>query len=186
MTEHSATATAPQQPAARGRRDFLYIATAAVGTVGTGFALWPFVANLNPSADVLSFSSIQVDLSPIVPGQRITVKWRGNPLFISHRTPAEIAKSRADDNSPDLIEPEKDESRVQRSKWLILIGVCTHLGCIPLGQKPDEQRGPYNGWFCPCHGSVYDAAGRVRRGPAPSNLAVPPYRFLNEMQVVIG
>jgi ubiquinol-cytochrome c reductase iron-sulfur subunit len=186
MIEHSATTPAPQQSVETGRRDFLYIATGAVGAVGTGLALWPLVASLNPSADVRSFSSIEVDLAPIAPSQRITVKWRGSPLFISRRTPAEIAKSRADDDSPDLIDPEKDESRAQRPEWLILIGVCTHLGCIPLGQKPDDPHGAYGGWFCPCHGSVYDAAGRVRHGPAPRNLVVPAYRYLNETRVVVG
>jgi ubiquinol-cytochrome c reductase iron-sulfur subunit len=168
------------------RRDFLYVATAAVGAVGTGLTIWPFIANLNPSADVLSFSTVEADLTPIDLGQRITVNWRGNPVFISHRTEAEIARARSDDSSPDLIDPEKDEQRVQRPEWLILVGVCTHLGCIPLGQKSDEPRGAHEGWFCPCHGSVYDASGRVRRGPAPRNMEVPSYKFLTDARVMIG
>lgn len=186
MAGYLSTDSRRQENAEPHRRDFLYVATAAVGAVGTGLTIWPFIANLNPSADVLSFSTVEADLTPIDLGQRITVKWRGNPVFISHRTEAEIARARSDDSNPDLIDPEKDEQRVQRPEWLILVGVCTHLGCIPLGQRSDEPRGAYEGWFCPCHGSVYDASGRVRRGPAPRNLEVPPYKFLSDARVMIG
>ena len=183
MTEESTT---PKFGAEARRRDFLYVATATVGTVGAALTMWPLIANLNPSADVLSFSTVEVDLTPIQLGQRITAKWRGNPIFISHRTKAEIETLRADDGSPGLLDPERDEDRVQRPEWLIIIGVCTHLGCIPLGQGPDEPHGAFGGWYCPCHGSVYDASGRVRRRPAPRNQVVPIYKFLTDARVVIG
>lgn len=168
------------------RRDFLYLAAGAMGTVGAGAALWPLIDSLNPSADVLALSSIEVDLTPIEPGQRITVKWRGRPVFIGHRSAAEIAMAEADDHDPRLIDPATDAARVQRKEWLIVIGVCTHLGCVPLGQKPADPHGKYGGWFCPCHGSIYDTAGRVRRGPAPRNLDLPPYTFLEDARVRIG
>jgi ubiquinol-cytochrome c reductase iron-sulfur subunit len=169
-----------------GRRDFLYVATGALAVVGGGLALWPLVDNMNPSADVLALSMIEVDLAPIEIGQRVTVKWRGRPVFIVRRTAREIAASRAQDGDLSLIDPATDASRVQRPEWLIVIGVCTHLGCIPLGQKPTAPRGEYGGWFCPCHGSEYDTAGRVRRGPAPLNLWLPPYKFLADDKVKIG
>lgn len=186
MTAHPSTIHNLQVEAEPGRRDFVYVATAAVGTVGAGLTIWPFIANLNPSADVLCFSTVEVDLAPIELDQRITIKWRGSPVFISHRTPAEVEAMRADDESPGLLDPEKDEERVQRPEWLIIVGVCTHLGCIPLGQRPDEPHGDFGGWFCPCRGSVYDASGRVRRRPAPRNLEVPPYKFLTDTRVLIG
>ena len=140
---------------------------------------------MNPSADVLALTSIEVDLEPIALGQRITVKWRGQPVFISHRTPEEITKAKADD-AAGLRDPEPDSARVQRDEWLIVIGICTHLGCIPLGQKPGDPRGKWDGWFCPCHGSHYDIAGRIRKGPAPKNLYLPPYEFGEGGLVRIG
>jgi len=167
------------------RRDFLLYATTAVGAVGTAIALWPFVHSMNPAADVLALSSTEVDLSPIVEGQSITVTWRGKPVFIRHRTARDIEEAR-NVNVADLPDPAKDEDRVQKPEWLIMVGVCTHLGCIPLGQKPSEPKGDFEGWFCPCHGSHYDTSGRIRKGPAPANLVVPEYAFLDDNRVRIG
>ena len=167
------------------RRDFLLLATTAVAGLGMAAALWPFIASMNPAADVLALSTTDVDLDPIAPGQRITVKWRGKPVFVTHRTEEEITRARAADGA-ELIDPEPDAERVQRPEWLIVVGVCTHLGCVPLGQKAGDARGEYGGWFCPCHGSVYDSSGRVRSGPAPKNLEVPPYAFQDNMTVRIG
>lgn len=162
------------------RRDFLYVATGAFGAVGAAFAVWPLIDQMNPSADVLALSSIEVDLSSIEVGQSIKAVWRKQPVFIRHRTAEEIAEARADDDA-DLPDPERDEDRVQRPEWLILVGVCTHLGCIPIGDQ-----GQFGGWFCPCHGSHYDKSGRIRIGPAPTNLAVPDYAFLDDHTVKIG
>lgn len=171
--------------AGKTRRDFLYLTAGAAGALGTAIGLWPLIDSMNPSAEVLALASIEVDLAPIEPGQRITVKWHGRPVFISHRTPAEIAAAESDDEA-QLIDPAPDAARVQRKEWLIVIGICTHLGCVPLGQKPAQPHGKYGGWFCPCHGSAYDTAGRVRRGPAPRNLDLPPYDFLEDLSVRIG
>ncbi|MEZ5818885.1 MAG: ubiquinol-cytochrome c reductase iron-sulfur subunit [Hyphomicrobiaceae bacterium] len=168
------------------RRDFLLVAAGAWVAVGAGAALWPLVASMNPAADVLALATTEVNLAPIALGQRVTVQWRGKPVFIDHRTPAEIARARADDHSAGLLDPQTDEARVKRPEWLIVIGVCTHLGCVPLGQRVGDPRGPYDGWTCPCHGSIYDGSGRVRRGPAPKNLVVPAYHFVGEEHVVIG
>lgn len=167
------------------RRDFLYIATGMLGAVGTAMAIWPFIDNMNPSRDVLALSSIDVDLEPIELGQRITVQWRGKPVFIWHRTKATIERARADDDA-DLRDPQTDAERVKRAPWLIVIGICTHLGCIPQGQAPGSRRGEWGGWFCSCHGSQYDVSGRIRKGPAPKNLYVPPYTFLSDERVKIG
>jgi ubiquinol-cytochrome c reductase iron-sulfur subunit len=168
------------------RRDFLSLAAGTLGAAGTALAIWPLVDSMNPAADTLALAAIEVDLAPIALGQRITVKWRGRPLFIIHRTDEQIALARRDDSNRELIDPAIDRDRVKRPEWLIVIGVCTHLGCVPLGQKPTAPRGSYGGWFCPCHGSVYDISGRVRRGPAPKNLYLPPYQFLSETKVRIG
>lgn len=162
------------------RRDFLYIATGAVGAVGAGLAVWPFLSQMSPDATTLAAASLDVDISGIAPGQIITVKWRGKPVFISHRTRPEIEEARAVPLK-DLPDPASDESRVQKPEWLIVIGICTHLGCVPIGNE-----GPYHGYFCPCHGSAYDTSGRIRQGPAPYNLAVPPYRFASDTKVTIG
>lgn len=172
-------------PPDEGRREFLYLVATAVGGLGAAIAAWPLVDSLNPSADVQALSSIDVDLAPIAAGQRITVKWRGNPVFIDHRTPDEIAKANSV-NIAELRDPQPDEARVKKPEWLIVVGVCTHLGCVPLGQAPNSDRGDWGGWFCPCHGSYYDTSGRVRKGPAPKNLVVPPYNFVSDTQVRIG
>ena len=162
------------------RRDFLYISTAAFGGVGTAVAAWPFIHQMNPSADVLALSSIEVDISSIAEGQSVTVKWRGKPVFIRHRTAAARAAARSVDVAA-LPDPETDAARAPKPNWLIVVGVCTHLGCIPLGNS-----GEYGGWFCPCHGSHYDTSARIRKGPAPTNLAVPSYEFLSDTVVKIG
>ena len=167
------------------RRDFLYVATGAVAAVGAACAAWPFIAQMNPSADVLALSSTEVDISPVQVGQQITVKWRGKPVFIRHRTEQDIAEARAVPLE-DLKDPQTDEERVERPEWLIMVGVCTHLGCVPLGQKASEPRGEWGGWFCPCHGSHYDTAGRIRKGPAPLNLPVPEHAFLTDTKIKIG
>ncbi len=167
------------------RRDFLYLAAGTTATMATLAAMWPLIDSMNPAADVRAVSSIELDLAPIEIGQRITVKWRGRPVFIDRRTPDQIAEAKADDDA-DLIDPQTDSERVQRDEWLVVIGVCTHLGCIPLGQKAGDPLGDWGGWFCPCHGSHYDTSGRIRKGPAPRNLIVPPYGFLDGGLVRIG
>ncbi len=178
--------TAPETPAEEGtRRDFLLLSTIAVGAVGTALACWPFVDSMNPAADTLALSVTDVDLSPLEEGQAITVVWRGKPVFIRRRTEAEIDSARAAAVA-ELPDPQPDEDRVQKPEWLVLIGICTHLGCIPLGQKPTQTKGDFGGWFCPCHGSHYDTSGRVRKGPAPQNLAVPPYEFTDDTTIRIG
>lgn len=157
-------------------------ATAATA-VGAGCAVWPLVDSLNPAADTLALASIEVSIEPIQPGQEIKVMWRGKPVFIRHRTPEEIAQANEVEVG-ELRDPQKDEERVKKGKeqWLIMVGVCTHLGCVPLG----GSQGDYKGWFCPCHGSHYDTSGRIRKGPAPLNLAIPPYEFVSDTLVRIG
>ncbi|MGQ0662510.1 MAG: ubiquinol-cytochrome c reductase iron-sulfur subunit [Pseudomonadota bacterium] len=183
---HSATASGPAGPVAAGtRRDFLYLATGAFGAVGTAAALWPFIHSMNPSADVLALSSTEVDLAPISEGQSITVTWRGGPVFIRRRGAAEIAKAR-EVHVDDLPDPQPDAARVQKPEWLIVVGICTHLGCVPLGQRVTDPRGEWGGWFCPCHGSHYDTSGRIRKGPAPRNLRVPTYVFFDDNKIRIG
>ena len=167
------------------RRDFLLLTTAAFGAVGAAFAIWPFIDSMNPAADTLALSTTDIDLSAIEVGQSITIKWQGKPVFIRHRTEEEIAEA-VDTPLGDLRDPQPDSDRVQQPEWLILVGVCTHLGCIPLGQKKGDPRGEYGGWFCPCHGSHYDTSGRIRKGPAPRNLAVPGYEFRSDTEVRIG
>jgi len=167
------------------RRDFLILATTAVGAMGLASAIWPFIDQMNPAADVLALSTSEVDISKIEVGQRVTVTWRGQPVFIDHRTQQEIDEARKVDVA-SLRDPQTDAERVQKPEWLIMVGICTHLGCIPLGQKAGDPRGEFGGWFCPCHGSQYDTSGRIRLGPAPLNLAVPPYKFLTETSVRIG
>ena len=169
------------------RRDFINVAAVSFAGVGAVAAVVPLLSQMNPSADVLALASTEVDLRPIQAGQRITVTWRGKPVFIDNRTPEQI-KSARDVPMSDLPDPEPDAKRVKPGKdnWLILVGVCTHLGCVPLGQKQGDARGDFGGWFCPCHGSHYDTAGRIRQGPAPRNLEVPPYEFQSDTQIKIG
>jgi len=167
------------------RRDFMNLLTNSVGGFGAATVAWPMISSLNPSQDVLALASTEVDISHIEVGQAITVKWRGKPVFIRHRTPEEI-KAAEDVNLSNLRDPQADDQRVQKPEWLIVVGVCTHLGCVPQGQKPSEPRGQFGGWFCPCHGSEYDTSGRIRRGPAPLNLAVPVYTFESDTLVKIG
>jgi ubiquinol-cytochrome c reductase iron-sulfur subunit len=170
------------EPADTNRRDFIHIAAlTGAGGAAAAFA-WPLVDQMNPAGDTLALASIEYDVSKVAVGQEVTIKWRGKPVFIRHRTPEEIAKAVKDDHA-DLRDPETDAERVKpgHSEMLILVGVCTHLGCVPLfGQ------GDYGGWFCPCHGSVYDTSGRIRKGPAPKNLEVPDYAFLSPTRVKIG
>jgi ubiquinol-cytochrome c reductase iron-sulfur subunit len=182
------------------RRDFLYYATAGAGAVATGAAVWPLVNQMNPSADVLALSSIRVDVSGVSEGSQITVKWLGKPVFIRRRTEAEITEARSVDISdlPDQIARNAnidgqaeatDENRAldDTGEWLVQMGVCTHLGCVPLGNAGDYTLdGGVGGWFCPCHGSHYDTSGRIRRGPAPENLPVPPAEFVDETTILLG
>jgi len=180
MAESPASTAGGAVPEEETRRDFLYLATGAVGTVGVLAAAWPLVHQMNPSADVLALSTTEVDLSGIDEGQSITVVWRGKPVFVRHRTAAEITAAEGTAMA-DLKDPQPDSERAQRPQWLILVGVCTHFGCIPLGQQ-----GEYDGWFCPCHGSHYDTSGRIRKGPAPKNLVVPRYEFRDDTTILIG
>lgn len=181
------TSTTPQAAPPEGdtRRDFLLYATTAVGVAGTAMAVWPFISSMNPAADTLAMSTTEVDISSIAEGQAITVTWRGKPVFIRHRTAAEIEAAKAV-NVAELRDPETDDVRVKKPEWLILIGICTHLGCVPLGQKPADPKGEFGGWFCPCHGSQYDTSGRIRKGPAPLNMAVPSYTYLTDTSIRIG
>lgn len=165
----------------------MVLTASALAGVGAAAVAWPFINSMNPAADVLALASIEVDLSPIQPGQTIKVKWQGKPVFIRHRTPADIEESRKVDVS-ELRDKQPDEARVQKGheQWLIMIGVCTHLGCVPLSGAGEFGGADHGGWFCPCHGSHYDTAGRIRKGPAPRNLDLPKYTFLSDNRVRIG
>ncbi len=167
------------------RRDFLDLVTWSTLAVGAGALAWPLINQMNPSADVLALSSVEVDISSLEVGQAVTVKWRGKPVFIRHRTEEEISEAEAVPLS-ELRDPQTDAQRVIKPDWLVIVGVCTHLGCVPLGNKPGEPKGDYGGWFCPCHGSHYDTSGRIRKGPAPLNLHVPDYAYLSDTSVRIG
>lgn len=167
------------------RRDFLYLTGAAFGAVGVACVAAPMINSLNPAKDTLALASTEVDLSAIPVGEAKTVMWRGKPVFIKHRTPEEIEEAR-DVNIADLPDKESDEDRVEKPEWLVMIGICTHLGCVPTGQKSSDVHGDYGGWFCPCHGSHYDTSGRIRKGPAPKNLPVPPYEFISDTVIKIG
>jgi ubiquinol-cytochrome c reductase iron-sulfur subunit len=161
------------------RRDFV-MAAACVAGAGAVMGAAPFIASLAPSEDVLAVGSTEVDLNNIKEGEVVTIMWRGQPTFIMHRTKAQIEAARSAKMS-DLVDPQPDEERVKKEQWLITLGVCTHLGCVPLANKGD-----FGGWLCPCHGSHYDTSGRIRKGPAPANLAVPPYEFISETKIRIG
>ncbi len=171
----------------QSKRDFLYLTAAATGVVGAAAMGWAFIDSMNPAADVLALASTDVNIAPIEPGQAITVMWRGKPVFVRRRTPEEIEAAQATDVA-QLRDPQSDTDRTLdgKAEWLIVVGICTHLGCVPLGQKPAEIRGEYGGWFCPCHGSHYDTSGRIRKGPAPTNLAVPEYEFTTDTTIKIG
>lgn len=177
------------------RRDFLYYATAGAGVVATGAAVWPLINQMNPSADVKALSSIRVDISGVEEGTQLTVKWLGKPVFIRHRSPQDIEYARADDTaalvdhnarnenlSPEADASDKNRTLDEEGKWLVVMGVCTHLGCVPLG----NGAGDYHGWYCPCHGSHYDAAARIRKGPAPRNLPVPVAAFVDDTTIKLG
>jgi ubiquinol-cytochrome c reductase iron-sulfur subunit len=162
------------------RRDFLMLLAGGGAAVGAAALAWPLIDSMNPAADVLALSSTEVNISQIEAGQSVTITWRGKPVFIRHRTGKEIEEARAV-NVADLPDPQPDADRVEKPEWLVVVGVCTHLGCVPLGYQGD-----YDGWFCPCHGSHYDTSGRIRKGPAPANLAVPEYAFLDDNTIRIG
>jgi len=179
------------------RRDFLYIATGTVAAIGAGLAAWPFIDQMNPTSAVLALASIEVDIAAIQVGQQVVFKYRGHPLFVRRRTPREIADAKAvnvadlpdplarNENLPDSA-PATDANREIKPEWLVLIGVCTHLGCTPTVSTPQIPQGDYGGWLCHCHGSQYDTAGRIRKGPAPQNLAVPAYSFLSPTRLKVG
>ena len=181
------------------RRDFIVIAAQAFAGVGAAAALWPFIQQMNPDASTQALASTEVDLSPVKEGQAITVVWRGKPVFIRNRTADEVKQAAAvkmaelaDPSARNDLLPEKapatDLNRTKKGheNWLVLVGICTHLGCVPLGNRSTEVRGEYGGWFCPCHGSHYDTAGRIRKGPAPKNLEVPEYTFATDTKIVVG
>ena len=162
------------------RRDFLFTTTYTIGAVGLASAIWPLIDQMNPDSSVKALSTTEVDISSVEPGKTITVLWRGKPIFIRRRTKEEIEEAAAVDLN-DLKDPEKDSDRAKNPEWLVMVGVCTHLGCVPLNDK-----GEYKAWFCPCHGSHYDTSGRIRKGPAPTNLEVPKYVFVNSKTIKIG
>ena len=161
------------------RRDFLTTVTATVGAVGVGAGVLPIITHMNPDSSVKALASIEVDISKVKEGQEMTVLWRGKPVFIKRRTKEEISKAQQV-NMKDLIDPEEDKKRVKKEEWLVVVGVCTHLGCVPI-----VGTGDFNGWFCPCHGSHYDTSGRIRKGPAPTNLEVPQYDFVGSDKIKI-
>ena len=176
------------------RRDFLYYATAGAGAIAAGAAVWPLVNQMNPSADVKALSSIRVDISEIEPGTQLTVKWLGKPVFIRRRTEDEISEARGvamddlidlsarNNNAPELDAADENRALDETGEWLVMMGVCTHLGCVPLG----DGAGDFHGWFCPCHGSHYDTSGRIRKGPAPENLPVPMAAFVDDTTIKLG
>lgn len=169
------------------RRDFMVVAATSFAGVGGALSLWPFIDQMNPDAGAKALASIEVDLAPIKPGGAITVMWRGKPVFIRNRTEKEIKEAEAVDLKI-LPDPESDAKRVndKHKNWLVLVGVCTHLGCIPKGQSISDSKGDFGGWFCVCHGSHYDTSGRIRVGPAPRNLPVPPVKFVSNTKIKIG
>lgn len=170
------------------RRDFLMLATGAAGAVGVGAVLVPLISQLAPDAQTVAAGApVDVDLAPIAEGQAIKLFWRGKPIFVRHRTKKEIEEAKAVDVAT-LRDPQTDAQRTKagHEQFLVIFGNCTHLGCIPLGTAPGESKGDFDGWFCPCHGSHYDSSGRIRKGPAPLNLPVPPYAFTLDSKIKIG
>ncbi len=172
--------TADSKNGDTNRREFLHLATGAFAAIGVVNVAWPLIHQMNPDASMLALASIEIDLSAIEVGQSVTVTWRGKPVFIRRRSQEEITQA-ADVNLEILRDPQTDIERTQKPEWLIMVGICTHLGCVPLGQA-----GEFNGWFCPCHGSHYDTSGRIRKGPAPTNLEVPEYQFVSDTRIKIG
>ncbi len=188
MAQSTNTAPAGATSGEGTRRDFLVLATGAVGVVGLGAVVIPLVSQLAPDAQTVAAGApIDVDLAPIAEGQSIKLFWRGKLIFVRHRTKKEIDEARAV-NVASLKDPQADQARVKegRAQYLVVYGNCTHLGCIPLGNAPGESKGEFDGWFCPCHGSHYDSSGRIRKGPAPTNLGVPPYAFSADTKIKIG
>ncbi|MBK6897132.1 MAG: ubiquinol-cytochrome c reductase iron-sulfur subunit [Alphaproteobacteria bacterium] len=167
------------------RRDFMALLAGAFGALGAAIAAFPLVNSLNPAKDTLAVSTIEVDIGDVPVGAAKTVMWRGKPVFIRHRTPEQIEAAK-NVNPESLIDKQTDDQRVKKPEWLVTVGVCTHLGCIPQGQKESDNHGDFGGWLCPCHGSHYDTSGRIRKGPAPKNLTVPPYEFLSDTKIKIG
>ena len=188
MTDTTSSNQSPPLPLASAkvkeptRREFIHLTATAMGVVGVGAAAWPFLNSMNPSADVMALSSIEIDLSAIPVGETRTVLWRSKPVFVRHRPDAEIKEMRAT-FLKTLPDPQTDEQRTKDPNWLIVVGVCTHLGCIPT-QRKSMKSGESGGWVCPCHGSVYDASGRIISGPAPRNLDVPPYEFIDKTKTL--
>jgi ubiquinol-cytochrome c reductase iron-sulfur subunit len=191
MADTSAAASTHPGPSGDvTKRDLLSLVAVAGAVIGIGAVAWPFIDSMNPSKDVLALASVDLDLSSIEVGQGITILWQGKPIFVRHRNPTEI-KEAQDVQLSQLIDPsapatDADRTKAGHDQWIILVGICTHLGCVPLGNKPSDPRGEWGGWFCPCHGSQYDTAGRVRHGPAPANLAIPPYAFATDTKIKIG
>lgn len=185
MTNH--TVPSHDAPADAARRDFLYLTTGAVAAVGAGVTGWAFVDTMNPAADTLALSTTEVNISGLEAGQAVLVQWRGKPVFVRRRTAKEIEDAKAVDVAT-LRDPQADAQRVKEGKeeWLVLVGICTHLGCVPLGTKASEPKGDFGGWFCPCHGSHYDTSGRIRKGPAPKNLEIPAFSFVSDSVIKIG
>lgn len=186
ITHTTGAGAAEGHGGAPNRRNFLYLSTAAVGAAGLAATAWPLIDSMNPAADTLALATVEVSIASVKPGQMIAVSWQGKPVFVRRRTPDEIQTARAVDITT-LRDPQDDSSRVQKPEWLILVGICTHLGCVPMFDGVGSSHlGAYGGWFCPCHGSQYDASGRIRQGPAPRNLAVPRYAFLSDDVIKIG
>lgn len=186
-SQHPASPAHAPYDRQKARRDFLVLTAGAMGAVAVGSAAWPLIDQMNPAADTLALATTEVDVGTLADGQTLTAIWRGKPVFIHRRGSAEIAEIRSEPWQA-LRDPQSDEERVQpgHDQFLVIIGVCTHLGCIPMGSKVGQPKGDYNGFFCPCHGSHYDASGRIRKGPAPTNLAVPPYSFVGDTVIRIG
>lgn len=202
MTDIDRSAPAPGQDNSESRRNFLYYATAGAGAVATGAAVWPLINSMNPSANVLNLSTVRVDLSGMERGQRITVSWQGKPVFVWRRSQEAIDAARltpldalvdqtgSAKENPNHTQPEPalDQNRTaeEEGEWLIVIGICTHLGCVPVGEGSGDALGKFGGWFCPCHGSHYDTSGRIRKGPAPRNFDIPRYTLANDLKLTIG